>query len=73
MLTNGKNIAGTSGIDNPSPKSDPNMQTLINARILDQLDKIRQRLDKIENKTCKKSSDKSKIKSSVKNLRKQRK
>ena len=76
VLTNSKNVAGTSqatGIDNPSQKSDPNMQTLINARILDQLDKIGQRLDKIENKTCKKSSDKSKIKSSVKKSAKTKK
>ena len=68
VSANIKNIAGTSqasGIENPSRKSDPDMQTMINARILDQLDKIGQRLDKIENKTCKKSSDKSKIESSV--------
>ena len=68
VSTNIKHIAGTSqapGIDNPSQKSDPDKQMMINARILDQLDKIGHRLDKIENKTCKKSSDKSKIKSSV--------
>ena len=41
--------------------SDPNMQQLINARILEQLDKIGQRLDRIENKECKKTADKSKI------------
>ena len=76
VLTNSKNVAGTSqvtGTDNPSQKTDPNMQTLINARILDQLDKIGQRLDKIENKTCKKSSDKSKIKSSGKKSAKTKK
>ena len=49
------------------------MQTMINARILDQLDKIGQRLDKIENKTCKKSSNKSKIKSSVQKISKTKK
>ena len=46
---------------------------MINARILDQLDKIGQRLDKIENKTCKKSSDKQKLKVLYKKLLKQRK
>ena len=73
LLTNSKNVAETSqvtGIDNPSQKTDLNMQTLINARILDQLDKIGPRLDKIENKT---SSDKSKIKSSGKKSAKTKK
>ena len=41
------------------------MQQLINARILEQLDKIGQRLDKIENKGCKKTADKAKVKNSA--------
>ena len=45
--------------------SDPDMQQLINARILEQLDKIGQRLDKIENKECKKTANKAKIKNSA--------
>ena len=44
-----------------SDNLDPNIQQLINARILEQLDKIGQRLDRIENKKCKKTVDKSKI------------
>ena len=63
-----KNSAGTSQTvtsDSSLKNSDPDMQQLINARILDQLEKIGNRLDKIENKECKKTADKSKIKSSA--------
>ena len=62
-----KNSAGTSKTVthvNSDKNSEPDMQQLINARILDQLDKIGHRLDKIENKECKKSTDKAKIKNS---------
>ena len=45
-------------------KSDPDVQAVINAQILEQLDKIGKRLDKIENKDSKKTADKSKVKSS---------
>ena len=38
------------------------VQSVINSQILDQLQKIGKRLDKIENVECKKTSDKSKIK-----------
>ena len=65
---NVKNSAGTSQIvasDSSLKISEPDMQQIINARILDQLEKIGYRLDKIENKECKKTGDKSKIKSSA--------
>ena len=45
-------------------KSDPDVQAVINAQILEQLDKIGKRLDRIENKDSKKTTDKSKVKSS---------
>ena len=44
-------------------KSDPDVQTVINAQILEQLERIGKRLDKIENKDSKKTADKSKVKS----------
>ena len=47
-------------------KSDPDVQSVINAQILEQLQKIGKRLDKIESKDIKKSADKSKIKNSQK-------
>ena len=62
-----KNSAGTSKTVthvNSDKNSESDMQQLINARILDQLEKIGHRLDKIENKECKKSTDKAKIKNS---------
>ena len=62
-----KNSAGTSKTVthvNSAKNSESDMQQLINARILDQLEKIGHRLDKIENKVCKKTSDKAKIKNS---------
>ena len=40
------------------------MQAVINAQILEQLDRIGKRLDKIESKDCKKTADKTKIKKS---------
>ena len=43
--------------------SDLQVQSVINSQILQQLQHIGNRLDKIENGTCKKTSDKSKIKS----------
>ena len=57
------NLAGSSqtASNYKSDNLDPNIQQLINARILEQLDKIGQRLDRIENKECKKTADKSKI------------
>ena len=42
--------------------SDLKVQSVINSQILDQLQKIGKRLDKIENGTCKKTADKTKIK-----------
>ena len=42
--------------------SDLKVQSVINSQILDQLQKIGKRLDKIENGDCKKTTDKSKIK-----------
>ena len=42
--------------------SDFKIQSVINSQILDQLQKIGKRLDKIENGTCKKTVDKTKIK-----------
>ena len=45
-------------------KSDPDVQAIINAQILEQLDKIGKRLDKIESKDSKKTADKSKVKGS---------
>ena len=63
-----KNSAGTCQTvtsDSSLKNSEPDMQQLINARILDLLEKIGDRLDKIENKECKKMADKSKIKSSA--------
>ena len=62
-----KNSAGTSKTVthvNSAKNSESDMQQLINARILDQLEKIGHRLDKIENKECKKTADKAKIKNS---------
>ena len=56
-----------------SDNSDPNIQQLINARILEQLDKLGQQLDRIENKECKKTIDKSKIKNSASKVVKQKK
>ena len=56
-----------------SDNSDPNIQQLINARILEQLDKLGQWLDRIENKECKKTIDKSKIKNSASKVGKQKK
>ena len=57
-----KNSAGTSQTatsDNPFKNSEPDMQQLINARILDQLEKKNgDRLNKIESKECKKTADK---------------
>ena len=47
-------------MENLSQKSGLDMQTMINAKILDQLEKIGHRLDKSENKSCKKPLDKSK-------------
>ena len=47
---------------NSDKNSESDMQLLINARILDQLEKIGHRLDKIENKECKKTTDKAKLK-----------
>ena len=44
-------------------KSDPDVQTVINAQILEQLKRIGKRLDKIENKDSKTTADKSKVKS----------
>ena len=69
------NVAGSSqtASNHNSDNSDPNMQQLINARILEQLDKIGQRLDRIENNECKKTSDKSKIKNSASKVVKQKK
>ena len=64
---NSQNTAGNShmtGSNSSLQRSDPDMQQAINARIPDQLQKIGQRLDKIENKDFKKTADKSKIKSS---------
>ena len=45
-------------------KSDPDVQAVINAQILDQLGKIGKCLDRIESKECKKTTDKSEVKSS---------
>ena len=62
-----KNSPGTSKTVthvNSDKNSESDMQQLINARILDQLEKIGHRLDKIENKECKKTTDKAKIKNS---------
>ena len=62
-----KNSAGTSKTVthvNSDINSELDMQQLINVRILDQLEKIGHRLDKIENKECKKTTDKAKIKNS---------
>ena len=62
-----KNSGGTSKTVthvNFAKYSESDMQQLINARILDQLEKIGHRLDKIENKECKKTADKAKIKNS---------
>ena len=69
------NLAGSSqtASNYKSHNSDPNIQQLINARILEQLDKIGQRLDRIENKECKKTADKSKIKNSASKVVKQKK
>ena len=43
---------------------DPDVQAVINAQILEQLEKIGKRLNKFESKECKKTVDKSKLKSS---------
>ena len=60
----------TSKSDASSHKdSDSDVQAAINAQILDQLNRIGKRLDKIENKDCKKTLDKTKIKT-VKNKHK---
>ena len=69
------NLAGSSQTATSSnfDNSDSNMQQLINARILDQLDKIGQRLDRIENKECKKTADKTKVKNSASKLVKNKK
>ena len=48
-------------------KSDPDVQAVINAQILEQLEKICECSDKIESKECKKASDQSKVK--VQNLK----
>ena len=45
-------------------KLDLDVQAVINAQILEQLDKIGKRLDKIESKDSKKTADKSKVKGS---------
>ena len=62
------NGPSTSKSDNVSSvkDSDSDVQAAINAHILDQLNRIGKRLDKIENKDCKKTLDKTKTKS-VKN------
>ena len=63
-----KNSAGTSQTvtsDNSLKSSESDMQQLINARILDQLEIIGDRLDKIKSKECKKTAGKSKIKNSA--------
>ena len=49
--------------DSSVKDSDSDVQAAINAQILDQLNRIGKRLDKIENKDCKKTLDKTKIKS----------
>ena len=73
---NSQNTAGNShthGSNSCLQRSDPDMQQAINARILDQLERIGQRLDKIENKAFKQTADKSKIKSSAGNVSKAKK
>ena len=65
---NSQNIVDNShanGSNSSLERSHPDMQQAINARILDQLERIGQRLDKIENKHFKTTADKSKIKSSA--------
>ena len=54
-------------------KSDPDVQAVINAQILEQLHKIGKRLDRIESKDSKKTVDKSKVKSSKSKVTKSRK
>ena len=66
--TNSQNTVGNShanGSNSSLQRSDPDMQQAINARMLDQLERTGQRLDKIENKDFTKMADKSKIKSSA--------
>ena len=57
-----KKDSDTLGLDNMDISSQFKVQSVINSQILQQLQKIGNRLDKIENVECKKTSDKSKIK-----------
>ena len=57
------NPGHTSKIDSTDFSSDFKVQSVINSQILQQLQQIGKRLDKIESGDCKKTSDKSKIKS----------
>ena len=57
------NTGHTSKIASSNFSSDFEVQSVINSQILQQLQQIGKRLDKIENGDCKKTSDKSKIKS----------
>ena len=52
----------TTCLDNMDISSQFKVQSVINTQILEQLQKIGKRLDKIENVECKKTSDKNKIK-----------
>ena len=58
----GKNNHSAQSSDTMNFSSEFKVQSVINSQILEQLQKIGKRLDKIENGDCKKSSDKSKIK-----------
>ena len=62
QLSNAGGSTSKSDNDTYVKKSDPDVQAVINAQILDQLDRIGKRLDNIENKNCKKTADKTKIK-----------
>ena len=66
-VSNLKDAAGPSHqkqLQATSHKSDPDVQAAINAQILEQLQKMGKRLDKIESKDSKKTADKSKVKGS---------
>ena len=60
----GKKHSDTLDSDSIDIASQFKVQSVINSQILDQLQKIGKRLEKIENVECKKTSDKSKIKTS---------
>ena len=60
----GKKHSDTLDSDSIDIASQFKVQSVINSQILDQLQKIGKRLEKIENVECKKTSDKSKIKNS---------